>query len=81
MSRLTDATALLHGCSVFSNLDITRAYYNIPVAPEDQKKTALALPFGLYKHVRMPFGLMNAPKTWQRFIDEVLAKLPFLFLR
>lgn len=80
MPRLTDATALLEGCIIFSNLDITRAYYNIPVRAEDQKKTAITLPFGLFEHIRMPFGLTNAPKTWQRFIDEVLEGLPFIFV-
>ena len=54
MPNLYDATARLAGTQIYSAVDIVRAYYNIPVSQEDQKKTALAFPFGLYEHVSMP---------------------------
>jgi hypothetical protein len=61
----------LAGCRSFSKIDLTRAYFQIPVHPEDIPKTAISIPLRLFEFVRMPFGLRNAGQTFQRFMDEV----------
>nr|GEY28930.1 reverse transcriptase domain-containing protein [Tanacetum cinerariifolium] len=41
-------------------------YFQIPIDPKDQEKTTFTCPYGMFAYCRMPFGLCNAPGTFQR---------------
>ena len=75
MPRIDDLIDLLGQCRYISTLDLTKGYWQVPVAKRDQSKTAFATPFGLYQFKRMPFGLQGAPATFQRLMDAVLKEL------
>lgn len=73
-----DFTNILHGKSIFTTLDLERAYQQIPVAEEDIPKTAFITPLGLYECKVMQFGLRGAAQTFQRFVDEIFKGLNFV---
>jgi len=54
-------------------LDCNSGSWKIAVAVEDQDKTTFTCHEGTYKYIRLPFGLTNAPATFQRAIDMILS--------
>lgn len=77
--HIGDVCQNITGCTIFSTLDLVKAYQQIPIAPDDVCKTAIITPFGLFEFPFMTFGLRNAGQTFQRFIDQVVQGLDFCF--
>ncbi len=67
MQNLSNA---LHGCTVFSEIDLVEGYHQIPVATADIPKTAIIMPFGLFEYLFTQFGLSNVPQTFKRMMDH-----------
>ena len=57
--------------SVFSVMDLQSGYWQLKVAPEDRHKTAFITKYGLFEYTKMPFGLCNAPSTFQRCMELI----------
>lgn len=65
--------------TVFSTLDANGSYWQIEIEKSDRDKTAFTSPHGLYRFIRMPFGLRNAPGTFQRTMDVILSTVKWQF--
>lgn len=65
----------LHSALYFLSIDLWLGYWQIPVHPADNEKTAFVIPDCLYEFNVMLFGLCNAPATFKRFIDALLCGL------
>ena len=73
LPRIDDTLDMLSGSRWFSTLDLLSGYWQVEVAEGDRDKTAFATQSGLFEFKVMPFGLCNAPATFQRLMDLVLA--------
>ena len=76
LPRLDDLVDTIGTARFVSKIDLLRGYYQIPLTKEAMLISAFATPDGLYQYRFMPFGLCNAPATFQRIINRVIHGLP-----
>nr|GFB59280.1 retrovirus-related Pol polyprotein from transposon 17.6 [Tanacetum cinerariifolium] len=70
----------LAGNQYYCFLDGFSGYFQIPIDPKDLEKTTFTCPYGTFAYRRLPFGLCNAPGTFQRPMTRLLEKdAPFIF--
>ena len=76
LPRIEDNLDALQGSKYFSTLDLISGFWQVEVSDEDKDKTAFSVGGGgLYRFNTMPFGLCNAPGTFQRLMEQVLQGL------
>ena len=73
LPRMDDSIDSLGDARVFTTLDALWGYWQVPVAKEDRDKTTFVSHMGSFRYKRMPFGLRNAPATFQRTLDVILS--------
>jgi len=72
LPRIDDIFDQLAGNSWYSTLDLKSGYWQVKIRPEDKEKTAFSVGNGLWQFKVMPFGLCNAPATFERVMERVL---------
>ena len=75
LPRIDDMLDSLSEARVFSTLDLASGFWQVEVERASQEKTAFITHHGLFEFEKMPFGLSNAPATFQRLMETVLAGL------
>ena len=76
MTTAEDLFRRLSGKKFLSKIDLTKGYWQIPVAPEDVHKTAFVTPDGQYEFTRMLFGMVNSGATLVRGLRKILEGMP-----
>jgi Reverse transcriptase (RNA-dependent DNA polymerase) len=80
LPKIADMLDAMAHCKFFSTLDLTSGFWQVRMNAQDQEKTAFSTKFGTYEFTVMPFGLMNAPATFQRLMDNVFYDVTWKFV-
>jgi hypothetical protein len=80
LPRIQECLDLVGKARFLSKLDLTQGYYQIRIDPKDSEKTAFNTREGKFEFLAMPFGLSNAPATFQTLMNRILRKYIGVFV-
>ena len=72
MPRIDELIDRLGKTRFVSTIDLTKGYWQVPIATKDRQKTVLVTPFRLFQFRMMPFGLSGTPASFQRLMDRLI---------
>lgn len=71
--RVDDILDRMAGARYFSKIDLASGYHQVAIEPGHEHRTAFASRWGLFEFTVMPFGLVNAPSTFQRLMNVIFS--------
>ena len=76
LPRVEDIFAALQNGKLFTKLDLSQAYQQLPLDEDSKKFTTINTHKGLFQYERLPFGISTAPSIFQRLMENLLRDLP-----
>ena len=76
LPKIEDIFSKLSGGTIFTKLDLTSAYQQIPLDEESKRFTTINTPRGLFRYNRLPFEIASAPAIFQRIMENLLVDIP-----
>ena len=74
LPRIEDIVNEIAHYRIFSTVDLTSAYHQVAISPEERKYTAFEAAGSLYQFCRIPFGVTNGVASFQRVIDDIIRR-------
>lgn len=78
LPRIDSLLARIGDAAYFTTIDLHSGYHQIPMNPKDQFKTAFVTPNGKYEYTVMPFGLVNSPSTFARYMADLFRGIKYV---
>ena len=73
--ELRDCIDRIGSSKYVTKADLLKGYWQVPLTDRTKQLSAFVTPDGLYQYRVMPFGLKNAPATFQRMINQLLGRM------
>lgn len=80
LGTVKELLVMLHGATIFSVLDLRKAFYQLEIHPDSIHKLGLNTHIGVFNYTRVPFGLKNSPYLLTTFLREILGFIPNIFV-
>ena len=80
LPNIKNFVADIKGSTIFSKIDLVKAFHHIALDESSQRKTTTVTPWGAWQYVRLPMGLRNAAQSFQRFMDHVTKGIQNIFV-
>ena len=79
LPHLRDFVHNIAGCSLFSKVDLRKAFHSIIIDERDRYKTCVATPWGLFNFKRLAMGMRNSAQSFQRMVQDVVGDMDSVF--
>ena len=79
LPHLRDFTHQIAGCTLFSKVDLRKAFHSIVIDSRDRFKTCVTTPWGLFNFKRLAMGMKNSAQSFQRMVQDVVGDMKGVF--